>query len=628
MSIVPCGWCGSIKEFLSLTLDIWLDGMISHHKRCMQMLPAESQKTAWEDCYTVLQKSFTSLLEKRPEASDWFVIFEYELPRERGRRPDVLLLSGDTILVMEFKRLHVALRAHIDQIDAYARDLHHYHRASHDKQVLAILVLTQAPEMLEQDNNVWIVSSRTLAISIDNLIQPIKPSSSENNLITKKDDLMKWLESDYEPLPFLVQAARLIFQNEPLPQIRRALSAGIPETLKQLSTIAIDAQKKGGMHLALVTGVPGSGKTLVGLQFVYENQLDVNNRHQRSAVLLSGNGPLVKVLQHALRSRVFVQDVHGFLRQYGGINHRIPEENIWVYDEAQRAWDAKRVQEKRGHNTSEPEDFLRIGERKGDWALMIGLIGEGQEIHLGEEAGLIQWNGAIRAMKKPWIVHCPNKIKTVFDEAAVVYCSEALDLTLSLRSHLAEDLHQWIQQLLSGEIEDAAEMAKKVQLQGFDMYITHDLQVARDYVLERYDGQIDKRYGLLSSSKAKNLSRHGVRNEYQFTRNFREGPWYNDAPKSSSSCCQLIEVATEFACQGLELDFPVICWGDDLWWEDGEWQTPPQRRSKAQDPHQLRLNSYRVLLSRGRDGFIVFMPPEDNMRNTYQVLKMAGLIEC
>jgi hypothetical protein len=437
-------------------------------------------------------------------------------------------------------------------------------------------------------------------------------------------DPLVWIEADYAPLPSLVAAARTIFQHEPLPHIRRASSAGIPETIAELVTIGREAQANKGLHVALVTGVPGAGKTLVGLQFVYDNHFN-DRAGQRTAVFLSGNGPLVRVLQHALKSNVFVQDVHGFLKQYGGGTTRRPDEHIWVYDEAQRAWDAEQVQRKRGHAASEPEDFLRLGERMNAWALVVGLIGEGQEIHIGEEAGLGQWNSAIQAMSKPWTVHCPAKVAALFPAAKVVVPSNRLDLTQSLRSHLAEEVQLWVSQLLAGDLDQAAKAARGVEAQGFDMYVTQALEAARAYARDRYQDQLDKRYGILASSKARNLERYGIRNGFQQTVGYSVGAWYNDEPSSPKSCCQLNLVASEFECQGLELDFPIVAWGDDFTWGGRGWQSRPSQRSAARNPHQLRMNSHRVLLTRGRDGFIVFVPPEPQMDSTWEALCRSGL---
>jgi hypothetical protein len=609
-----CGWYGSFESFLSISEADWLTSLSSHHLGCMNEPPAASQLAAWQNCFKVLQSQLPLLVHERPEASLWTIIFEYELPRERGRRPDVVILAGSTILVLEFKDFSVPMQAHIDQVSAYGRDLEHYHAGSHHHRLHPLLVLTKAKGLATNQEGVCVVSPDGLPTVLSYLAhsngQPIDPFA--------------WLNADYAPLPSLISAARTIFQHEALPQIRRAHSAGIPETIAELVTIGKQAQANNQLHLALVTGVPGAGKTLVGLQFVYTNYFD-DPEGGRTAVFLSGNGPLVKVLQHALKSSVFVQDVHGFLKQYGGNQTRQPEEHIWVYDEAQRAWDAGRVSEKRGHGASEPEDFLRLGERMDSWALMVGLIGEGQEIHLGEEAGLGQWNDAIGAMTRPWIVHCPNKVASLFTAASKVYSNARLDLTTSLRSHIAEDVQLWVKQLLDGQLGSAASTSKPIMDQGFDMYVSRDIAVAERYVRERYQGQEDKRYGLLASSKARNLSKFGVPNEYNFTKNLREGPWYNDPPDSRLSCCQLHDVATEFACQGLELDFPIVAWGNDLTWKDRQWHSLPQLRSKAHDPHQLRINSYRVLLSRGRDGFVIFVPKDTEMDRTYTALLNSGL---
>ncbi len=616
--IHPCGWYSQISDFLQVSYADWLESVQQHHIRCMHEPASQSQITAWKNSFQILQRELATLTECNQLAEDWSIIFEYELPREGGRRPDVVILGQGIVYVIECKDFGSFHQAHIDQVDAYARDLQHYHAHSHDQQVIPYLLLTKATSLLEESDDVKIISPDTL---VEAILQ--EKDGPEDSLIYP----VKWLHADYAPLPSLISAARSLFNHQALPQIRRALSAGIPQTIDALNTIAEHAYRNNERHLAFVTGVPGAGKTLVGIQFVYENTL-IDSDISKNAVFLSGNGPLVQVLQHALGSTVFVQDVHKFLKQYGGTTSKIPLEHIWIYDEAQRAWDAERVQEKRGHFTSEPEDFLNIGERMDSWALMIALIGEGQEIHLGEESGLPQWNDALAEMQTPWIVHCPEKIASVFPAAAEIQTDESLDLTVTLRSHLAEDVSEWIQTLLEGNFVHAKELANHMYYQGFDMYLTNQLSVATSYVQDRYEGQVEKRYGLLASSKAKNLPDYGIHNEFNYTRMMKVGPWYNDPPHSRQSCCALHDVATEFSCQGLELDFPIVCWGSDFWWDDGRWHSPKKSgRMKAKDPHRLRMNSYRVLLSRGRDGFIIFVPPEPRMASTYEALKAAGIRE-
>lgn len=610
------GWSGTIAEFLNLSEEAFLSSLIDYHKTSLNEPPSASQEVAWKNSYKILLSEFHSLAQQSDKVKDWGIIFEYELPRERGRRPDVIILYDDSIIVFEFKDYKTPLLAHIDQLSAYVRDLGNYHAGSHDKKILPILLTTIGTGVLHLHEDIWISTPDQLNV----LIKQVISESTQD----KKVNISEWINSDYAPLPSLVNAARLIFDNEPLPQIKMADRAGIRETVAELIRISETAKSNNEQHLALVTGVPGSGKTLVGLQFVYSKHFD-DKLGGRAAVFLSGNGPLVQVLQYALKSGIFVQDVHGFLKEYGGNSNHIPEEHIWVYDEAQRAWDSERVKEKRGHDASEPEDFLRIGERLGSWAMMVGLIGEGQEIHLGEEAGLIQWNDAIGKMSKEWIVHCPSHVKDIFTNAKTVEVNENLNLTVSLRSHLAEDVQTWVSLLLDGQIELAAEVAKKVHQQNFEMYVTQDLETAKQYVQERYRGQLDKRYGILSSSKASNLPRYGIHNEFQFTNRTRAGPWYYDAPDSKYSCCQLRDVVTEFSCQGLELDFPIVAWGDDLIYKDNKWCSKPHKRSKARDPNQLRINSYRVLLTRGRDGFIIYLPEDTAMIDIYKILLSAGL---
>ena len=170
-----------------------------------------------------------------------------------------------------------------------------------------------------------------------------------------------------------------------------------------------------------------------------------------------------------------------------------------------------------------------------------------------------------------------------------------------------------MQDLLDGGLAAAAAHAEAMEKQGFRLYLTRELERATGYVRERYRSEQDKRYGLLGSSKGR-LNPFGIPTDFQSTKRLRVGPWYYDDPDSVKSCCRLDSAATEFQCQGLELDLPIVGWGVDLHWGGRSWQSLPQRpsrnprRMQARDPHTLRLNSYRVLLTRGRDGVVLYVP--------------------
>lgn len=606
------GWAGTLLDLARGEAAEMVVLLAEHYRGLNSEEPSSSHIQAWRSSITAAGLAARWLAEKRPESASWHVVFEYELPRERGRRPDMVLLAGDTIVIVEFKGYAEAMPAHVDQVEAYVRDLGDYHAGSHGRRIVPVLCLTASRRPIVQDGETIITSGDHLG---EALMMATARAAASNSVIPEV-----WLNADYQPLPSLVNAARIIFEHEDLPHIRRAESAGIPETIAVLDRVADRARADGESHLVLVTGVPGAGKTLVGLQFVYESHFGETDGQQ--AVFLSGNGPLVKVLQYTLKSRVFVQDVLGFLRSYGGTRAALPTEHIWVFDEAQRAFDAEMAQEKRGEPISEPEDFLRLGERLDSWALMVGLIGEGQEINRGEEAGIAQWNDALGVMEKPWAVHCPPSLADVFSNASSVDVEPSLSLDTTLRSHRAEQIHEWVSLLLDGRLNECKTLSLVFISQGFEMYVTRDIEAARLYVRERYAGMQDARYGLLASSKARNLLDYGFMNEYQFTKNMRVGPWFADDPSSSYSCCAMRDTATEFQCQGLELDMPIIGWGHDLWWTGAIWDC--STKYKVKNPRQIRLNAYRVLLTRGRDGIIVFVPPEPKYNPVFDALVDAG----
>ena len=594
----------SIQSFLEVEVATWGNLLKEHHIDCMQEQASLSQRKAWFDCFTILRRELALLKLPKDLDQKTFVIFEYELPRERGRRPDVLILSGDNLIVLEFKGYSQENQAQIDQAKHYARDLRNYHEQSHHLNVVPVLVLAAANKIEHTVDGVKILSGDNLQSFLQDFIEePFR-------------NIQDWFESEYAPLPSLIQSAQLLFKEKQFPQIKKANSAGIPITLEKLHQIATQSQLENSHHLALITGVPGAGKTLVGLQFVFETYKQFKTQ---KAVFLSGNGPLVQVLQFSLGNNNFVQSVHGFLKQYAH-STQIPSEKVIIYDEAQRAWDSEKVSNShRESSNAEPTDFVNIANKKYN-CLLIGLIGEGQEIHLGEESGMSLWSNALNQSAVKWTVHCPEKLKSNFENQKLEIVEE-FNLTTSLRTHQALTLQVWVENLLEDKISDSKEMIANLFNEDYPIYVTRDLELAKSHVINKYINEPDKTFGLIASSKSKILPKYGIKNDFDSTKALMVSQYYVD-DKHISYCRNLNNVVTEFACQGLELDMPILAWDADWIYNNGWNDMSPNRNAK--DSKKLRKNSYRVLLTRGRDGLVIFVPNENTLDNTYQVLLDAG----
>ena len=284
------GWAGSVREFVATDLRSTAHILSEGHRAHYGDRPSGEQASAWQHELEWLAAALHAV----EGASDWGLILEYELPFEGGRRPDVVVLAGDSILVLEFKERPGVSRADIDQVDAYARDIQDYHSASRNRRVLPILVLTSRGALNDTFEGTPIIGPDFLPATLGELAGH-----------GPQMDLATWLAGSYAPLPTLVSAARRVFEHEPLPLIKRAESAGIPALLTWLRDLVERARERHERHLVLITGVPGSGKTLVGLQFVH-----LSRGIEPDAVFLSGNDPLVTVLQDALQSKVFVRRMH------------------------------------------------------------------------------------------------------------------------------------------------------------------------------------------------------------------------------------------------------------------------------------------------------------------------------
>lgn len=602
------GWSGTIKTFLNLPNSVVEARLEEHLVGLLGMNPSGSQVEAWIEEIEILRTSFRDLAIARTSILNWSIVLEFELPLEGGRRPDVIVLGPKKIFVLEFKQDPVLQRSSLDQVAAYARDLAEYHSKSHGVEVVPILIPTKLTDKSEIRDVVRIISP--------DMLGPILDEFPEADPI----DLNDWLDGDYAPLPTLITAAKLIFNNERLPAIKRAESYGVAKAVLRLKEIARVSEENSERSLVFVSGVPGAGKTLVGLQFVYDK-----SDQESQAIFLSGNGPLVEVLRDALKSKAFVSDLHAFIKSYGTTS-KIPKQHIIVFDEAQRAWDSSHMMLKKAIPYSEPELLVNIGEKISGWASLVGLIGHGQEIHTGEEAGIAGWAEALKSKhaKSDWKVYAPPRFANSFPSGNVQTFAE-LDLDRTLRSKQAEQLHSWVQSLLDGDFSNASKFAQQIWFQNFPIFITRDLEVAKSYVTTRFVGESTKRYGILASSKDRVLPEYGIKNGFQDTKLVKNAKWYNENLGTKGSCCNMEEVVTEFGCQGLELDMAIVAWGNDFLWTGDEWEMRKMRtRIPQNDPHQLRMNSYRVLLTRSREGVIIFIPPKPEFDKTEHALLASG----
>lgn len=604
-----CCYSNTINAFLEDTQANWLKTMKSAFSDEYILSLGSSQVHAWNDCFENLQKYLTSVDEK---SKKFGIIFEYALPYESGRRPDVLLVSKEQIIILEFKMKDTFLPEDIDQVAAYARDIREYHFESREKVVIPVLVLTKT-----SDQEPTRLFNGVITLSVNYLPEIIEQEVVES---VTPCDLDIWMDSRYEPLPTIVDAAKMFMNHETLPNIRRVNSTGIPDAIKFLTELTEDAKKDKKHVLALVTGVPGAGKTFLGLKYVYDI---CESNENANSVYLSGNGPLIKVLTDALNSNVFVKSIHTVVNEHLAGKSKGFNKNILVFDEGQRAWDKQQMSSKRRTDKSEPDVLVELADEELDWAVLLILVGEGQEINTGENSGLIQWNTALDKSYTEWEVVCPDKLASVFEKSHTVVKNNNLNLNTTLRSYLASDVSDFINLLIDGNIAGARKLSDSILSAGFNMYVTRELNEAKNYCINRYAGNENKRYGLMASSKAYNLSTYRMKPQFQPD----VAAWFNREPSEAGSCCQLGITVSEFDCQGLEVDMPIVGWGTDMLWTGSDWSKFKDEEDVDSEANTYRINSYRVLLTRGRDGVIVFVPDEERFNETYEILVKAGMLK-
>jgi hypothetical protein len=610
----------------------------------------KSQQNAWERQITILKSQLAELT--------GYIYFEFSIPR-MGKRVDNIVILGDKIFLLEFKIGSEQYDKHaIDQVIDYALDLRNFHEGSHYANLIPILIAEKAPIF---ENNFQTVQNLDHAILLNahNLHEFFKPYDS-NSLM----DVAAWEQSSYKPPPTIIEAAQALYQKHNVAEITRsdAGAKNLSDTAGCISNIIEQAKQGNKKAICFVTGVPGAGKTLAGLNIANQRLKVAEDEH---AVFLSGNGPLVQVLQEALarnraiknkikketalkETKAFIQNIHHFRDEYLK-NSQAPTEKVVVFDEAQRAWNQhqtrKFMSQKRGQpdfNQSEPEFLIEVMNRHQDWCVIVCLIGGGQEINTGE-AGLIAWMQALQASYPDWQVHYSNLIVNqdnyLQDTAIKNWLSTTgveqnhLHLATSVRSFRSEKVSAWVHALLDMD-EQAKSLWKEIQ-SNYPIVLTRDLQKAKAWVKAQAKGS--ERYGLVASSGARRLKALGVhvKNEIDVAN------WFLNPKYDVRSSYFLEDVATEFDVQGLELDWVCLAWGENFYYQDNQWCYQSFKGFKWQninkeEDKQFTKNAYRVLLTRARQGMVIWVPEgseNDNTRQkefydgTYQYLKSIGINE-
>jgi hypothetical protein len=561
----------------------------------------QEQLKSWLEQIKLLQSACQNVLDIFPRAGTWGVLLEYPLLRLQ-RRLDTVALAAQLVAVIEFKVGAKAYHAaDARQVEDYALDLRDFHHASHRLTVVPVLCATDAPAVALPEGGPWgsiwpvtLTNSATLSQYLEKLAS-IPEVAAGTQL-----SLEEWDSSPYRPVPTIIQAAELLYAGHEVQEIAAAAADvhNLASTAERLVDIVAKAKARKRRVVCFVTGVPGSGKTLTGLNLVHDKRLKVADAAKTA--YLSGNTPLVEVLREALARdrakrlgeplretrrivRTEIQHLMDYLREYIAENptHR-PFENVIVFDEAQRAWDAAYGKQKFDREASEPALFLEIMARQPEWAVIVGLVGGGQEINVGE-GGLREWGKALAEWagdpaKATWdIIGAPDVVfggastvgQSLFDQSysypGDLITDERLHLSVSVRSFRCEAVSTWVDHLLAGHIEVARKVASAAD--DFPVYVTRELAATKGILRAQARGS--RRVGLVASSGARRLRADGL--GVTLSANERDAyvHWYLE-PKGDIRSSNALEVtANEYTCQGLELDYVGLCWGGDMLWN---WQ--------------------------------------------------------
>lgn len=638
----------SIRDFITTSPDSVLVAIESASSFTIET----TQRDAWREQVRIMRGVLPAL------DVDGLIAVEFVVPR-MGKRIDVLLVVGAVVYVLEFKvgEREFASDA-LRQVWDYALDMKTFHRTSREAVIVPVLVATSgrvdaAFASIESAHDGVVRPLRATPDSLEELIRRVCEWHAEPII-----DIEKWSAGGYSPTPTIVEAAMALYVGHRVEEIsrREADAINLTQTTKRIDAIIEAARVQHHKAICFVTGVPGAGKTLVGL--------DVATRYSdkgrdSAAVFLSGNKPLVDVLREALaadafarqgvgvgvvagnegplskgewRRKVsaFIQIIHHFrdecIREYPAA----PHERVALFDEAQRAWNAKQtakfMEQKKGRSgfdVSEPAYLVSCMDRHSDWAVIVCLVGGGQEINTGE-AGIGEWLTAVRRDFPHWHVHLSPHLRDseyaagdalgLLSGHKNVVTHESLHLAVSMRSFRAEHVSAWVKAMLDLDDEHARRSLARIRGQ-YPVVLTRDLCRAKAWLRRQARGS--ERYGLVASSQAQRLKPHAI----DVRVDVKPVHWFLFPRDDVRSSYYLEDAATEFDVQGLELDWACVVWDGDFrhgesGWEHWSFRGSRWQRIKQAERQAYLKNAYRVLLTRARQGMVIVVPEGDAADST------------
>ena len=649
-------YSSTITDFLKTSTDEIIGRLAQNNVFALEL----TQKAAWNVEIEILRRVLS--------AYEGVILFEYSIPR-MGKRIDTILIIRNVIFILEFKIGDKRfLSGAIDQVWDYALDLKNFHETSHKHLIAPILIATEALEAAYSieasvhDDKVLIPIMAT-AKSLTKVISDVLETADGDFI-----DIENWESGKYSPTPTIIEAAMALYSSHTVEDISRtdASAVNLSDTSDAISKIIAEAHKNSEKVICFVTGVPGAGKTLVGLDIATKH---LNNEENEKSVFLSGNGPLVNILREALardtikrakdigktlkrgeersKVKVFIQNVHHFRDECLNDISSPPFEHVAIFDEAQRAWNlsqtASFMKRKKGiedFSMSEPEFLISCLDRHKDWAVIICLVGGGQEINTGE-AGISEWLQSLGRSYPNWKVYISSNLNDAeysaedslieLEKKADVYKNDLLHLAVSMRSFRAETVSLLVKNVIDLAINDGRKNYLHLK-QNYPIVLTRSMDKAKRWLKNISRGT--ERYGIIVSSQAQRLKPLAI----DVKSPMDPVHWFLGEKEDVRSSYYLEDVATEFHVQGLELDWACVTWDADLRYTPGGWETFQFVGSKWQNINkpenkQYLKNAYRVLLTRARQGMVIVVPEGDiddptrkleYYSNTYNYLKDMG----